>query len=67
MDNKLRLFDGRLEPDRGGQPGEVVEILDGRLLVAARGGCLSLGRVRIGKGKKQPAAEAGLERGDRLT
>ncbi len=64
---RLRLYDGRLEPDRGGQPGEVIGILDGRLLVAARGGCLSLGRVRIGEGKKQPAVEAGLERGDRLT
>jgi methionyl-tRNA formyltransferase len=63
----VRLFDARLEPDRGGVPGAVLALEDGRLLLAARGGSLSLGRLRIGTGPKQPAQEAGLAPGARLT
>jgi methionyl-tRNA formyltransferase len=63
---RVRLFDGHLAPGRGGEPGEVVAIEGGRLLVAARGGALSLGRVRIGEGAKLAAGEGGLTPGDRL-
>ena len=63
----LRLFDARLAPDRGGEPGRVLGLEDGRLLLAARGGCLAVGRVRGPEGSKQPAAEAGIRSGERLT
>jgi methionyl-tRNA formyltransferase len=64
---KLRLFDGRLLPgDPGAPPGSVLGLADGRLLLAARGGRLAVGRVRLGEGKKLSAAEAGLEAGERL-
>ncbi len=46
--------------------GEVVRLDSGAALVAARGGLLRIGRVRIGDGGKRPAAEA-LRVGDRLT
>lgn len=66
-DDEVRLFDARLEGPAEGQPGEVVGVQEGRLRLALRGGCLSIGRVRIGDGKKQPAAEAGLRPGERLS
>ncbi len=62
----LRLFGGRLEADRGGAPGEILGVEDGRLLVGAVGGSLSVAKVRIGSGPKQPAAEADLAPGARL-
>ena len=58
---KVRLFDGSLVP--GGdasKPGTIVGVRDGRLLIAADGGCIAVGRVRIGDGKKVPAAGADL-------
>jgi methionyl-tRNA formyltransferase len=63
----LRLFDGTLAPAAQGEPGEVLGIQDGRLKIAARGGCLVVGRVRIGAGQKLPAAESGIGRGERLS
>lgn len=69
----VRLFDGRLLP--GGPaapPGTLLGLADGRLLVAAAGGRLSIGKLRVGEGAKRPAAEAlgagsgGLEAGERL-
>ena len=63
----LRLFDATLAPAAQGEPGEVLGVEDGRLKIAARGGCLSVGRVRIGGGQKLPAAESGIGRGERLT
>jgi len=73
-DVPVRLFDGRLERAAPGSssaagpepPGTVLGLREGRLLVAARGGRLSIGRLRVGDGAKQPAAEAGLEAGRRL-
>lgn len=63
----LRLFDGRLLPGAvDAEPGSVLGIEDGRLLVAARGGRLAAGRLRLGAGRKQPAAEAGVAAGERL-
>jgi methionyl-tRNA formyltransferase len=64
-DEVVRMFDGRLEGVRDGAPGEVVRVEEGRAWIAARGGCLCVGRVKIGDGKKIPAAE-GLSVGDRL-
>ncbi len=54
----------------GGAPGaaaagEVVRVADGSAWIAAGGGLLRVGRVRIGDGPKQPAGEA-LRAGDRL-
>ncbi len=64
----LRLFDGRLlAGDPGAPPGTVLGLEEGRLLLAARGGRLSIGRLRCGDGPKRPAPEAGLAEGDRLS
>jgi hypothetical protein len=64
----VRLFGGRLEAGRGdGEPGTVLGLEADRLLLAARGGRLSVSRVRVGDGPKQAAAECGLAAGDRLT
>jgi methionyl-tRNA formyltransferase len=64
---KLRLFDARLLPFATDAPaGSVLGLADGRLLLAARGGRLAVGRVRLGEGKKLAAAEAGIAAGDRL-
>jgi methionyl-tRNA formyltransferase len=60
----VRLYDAHLESGEG-TPGEVLALEDGRVRIGARGGCLSVGRVKRGDGKKLPAAE-GLALGDRL-
>lgn len=66
-DETVRLFEARWEPGAGdGEPGTVVAVGDGRLGVAVDGGRISLGKVRLGDGKKGPAAESGLAAGDRL-
>jgi methionyl-tRNA formyltransferase len=64
----LRLFDGRLLPGpaAAAAPGTVLGLEQERLVLAARGGRLAVGRVRHGDGKKLAAAEAGLEAGLRL-
>jgi len=67
----VRLFDVRLERgDVAEAPGTVLGWDGDRLVVAARGGRLAFGRLRIGEGPKQPAREAagaaGLEAGERL-
>ena len=54
---------GRLAGVRGA--GEVVRLADGAAWLAARGGLLRVGRVRVGEGPKQPAADA-LRAGERL-
>ncbi len=67
-EQKVRLFDGRrLVGEGSAAPGTVLGLEDGRLVVAARGGRLALGRVRVGDGPKLPAAEAGLGEGERLS
>jgi methionyl-tRNA formyltransferase len=64
---RVRLFDGRLlAGEAAAPPGAVLEVADGRLLLAARGGRLAVGKVRIGEGPKQPAAQAGIATGERL-
>jgi len=63
----LRLFDGRLLPGAADAPaGSVLGLENGRLVLAARGGRLAVGRLRLGEGKKLAAAESGLEAGQRL-
>jgi hypothetical protein len=46
--------------------GTIIAIDAGRMLVVARDGCLSIGRVRVGDGAKVPVAESPLVVGDRL-
>jgi methionyl-tRNA formyltransferase len=64
---RLRLFDGRLEAGReSARPGTVVAVAEGRLAIAARGGRVSVGRVRRGDGPKQSADLVGIRLGERL-
>jgi len=56
----------RLEEAPDARPGTVVRAEDGALVIAAAGGALRVGRLRVEGGAKQPAAEAGLGPGDRL-
>jgi len=67
----LRLFDGKLLPPVGSEadpPGTIVKIDSEGALIAARGGSLRIGRVRLlDGGKKLRPAEAGLRVKDRLT
>jgi methionyl-tRNA formyltransferase len=64
---RVRLFDAMLASRvPGAAAGTVLALADGRLLVAARGGGLSVGRLRIGDGPKQAAAEAGIAPGERF-
>jgi methionyl-tRNA formyltransferase len=63
----VRCFDAlRLAAAADAPAGTIVAIEGGRLLIAAEGGRISVGRVRIGDGKKIPAGEAGLAVGERL-
>jgi methionyl-tRNA formyltransferase len=65
--DRVRLFGGRLASgESDAPPGTVLALEDGDLLLAARGGRLAVSRLRVGQGKKLPAAEAGLEPGERL-
>jgi len=64
----VRLYGGRLLPgDAAGEPGSVLGVEDGRLVIAALGGRLSAAKLKLGAGKKLPAAEAGLEAGQKLS
>jgi methionyl-tRNA formyltransferase len=66
-EERVRLFDGRLERGPAGAPaGTVVELAAGRLAIAARDGRLTIGKLRRGDGPRQPAADGGLRAGDRL-
>jgi len=63
----VRLFGSQLLPGGSGEPaGTVLGLEDDRLLIAAPGGRLAVARLRVGDGKKEPAADAGLATGDRL-
>ncbi|MCL4684632.1 methionyl-tRNA formyltransferase [Myxococcota bacterium] len=64
---RVRLFDARVASAGASEaPGTVVGFEDGRLRVAARGGDLSIGKLRVGAGAKLAASSAGLEIGERL-
>ena len=63
----VRFFDAvRVEGGADAPAGTIVAIEEGRLVIAAEGGRISVGRVRIADGKKVPAGEAGLAVGERL-
>ncbi len=64
---KLRLYDAaRLEGPAEAPAGTIVAIEEGRLVIAAEGGRVSVGRVRIGDGPKIAAGEGGLSVGEQL-
>jgi methionyl-tRNA formyltransferase len=64
---RVRLFDARLAAgDAGAAPGTVLGVEAGRLAIAARGGRVTIGRLRVGDGAKVAAADAGLEAGETL-
>lgn len=63
----VRLFDVRLARGSAAEPpGSLLGLQEGRLLLAAEGGRLSVGRLRVGDGAKLPPAEAGISPGERL-
>jgi len=66
----LQVFAARQQVGGGGAPGEVTQIKDEGVVVAANGGEILVGRVRAGDGKKMPAREfvdaSGLKKGTRL-
>lgn len=67
----VRLFDARLIGELPAEaPGTVLGLVAGRLQLAAAGGRLAIGKLRIGPGGKVAAAEAfgpgGVEAGERL-
>jgi methionyl-tRNA formyltransferase len=64
---RVRCFDARREPEGlPAPPGTVLRAEGGALLLAAQGGALRVGRMRVGDGAKAAAAESGLAPGDRL-
>ena len=66
-DRTLRLFDGRrIEGEVSAEPGTIVSADENGRVVAAKGGRIAVGRVRVGEGKKLPAASVGLTVGERL-
>jgi methionyl-tRNA formyltransferase len=66
-DARVRCFDARLvRRATSAAPGSVLGFAGERLVLAARGGQLSIGKLRIGEGAKQPAAAAGLAPRERL-
>jgi len=68
-DVQLSVFDSTIA-DGSGEPGEVLEVSDAGITIAAQGGAVRVGRVRAGKDKKIPGAEyageSGLSAGTKL-
>ena len=63
----VRLFDARVVTTTTSEaPGTVIGLEDGRLRIAARGGSLAVGKLRVGDGAKLAASAGGLEIGERL-
>jgi methionyl-tRNA formyltransferase len=64
---RVRLYDARLEP---GAPvaaaGTVLGLETGRLAIAACGGRVTVGKLRVGDAAKVAASAAGVEAGERL-
>jgi len=68
---RVRLFDARfVTGESGAEPGTLLGLEDGRLVVAASGGRVAVGKLRVGDGPKGAAAAifeaAGVEAGERL-
>ncbi len=64
----VRFFDARVVAAGAGDApgGTVIGLDDGRLVLAARGGHISIGKLRVGSGAKVAAGAGGLEIGERL-
>lgn len=63
----IRLFDARLVAgDAHVAPGTIVQVDVDFLVIAAHGGALRVGRVKLGEGKKVAPGETALRTGDRL-
>jgi methionyl-tRNA formyltransferase len=63
----VRLFDAKLLPGASSEPsGTVIAREGGALVLAAGGGRLAVGRVRMGDGKKIAAADSEIAPGHRL-
>jgi len=55
---KVRIYDARVDPSESGKkPGEVLAIEEGGLQIAARGGMIKVGKLRVDKGEKVGATE----------
>ncbi len=64
----VRLFDCRLVEEVSPEaPGTLLGLVEGKILISALGGTLSVGRVRVGDTKKIAAALSGLEPGRKLS
>ena len=68
---RVRCFDARLATGSvDAEPGTVLGVEDGRLVVAAHGGLVAIGKLRVGDGAKAAAAaifaSGGVEAGERL-
>jgi methionyl-tRNA formyltransferase len=68
---KVRFYDARMVPSPSDKkPGEIVAIDEGGLQIAARGGMIKVGKLRVDKGEKIGAMEfaqtVGLKVGDRF-
>jgi len=67
-DRVVRFFDSTPSDEASdAAPGSVLRADGSALRVAAPGGVLRVGRMRVDDGKKGPAAESGIAPGDRLT
>ncbi len=67
-DQSVRLYDAQWVDRSHSEPaGTLLGFEQGKLLIAARGGIVAVGRVRVGPGKKVLAGDAGLEIGRRLS
>ena len=64
----VRMFDCRLVEEESPElPGTLLGLVGDKLLISAHGGALSIGRVRVGDGKKVAAGLSGLEPGRKLS
>lgn len=68
---KLQFYDSRKERARTfgavrGKIGEILGVEEGRLVIAAQGGRILAGKVKLGDGKKVAATEAGIQAGQIL-
>lgn len=64
---RVRLYDARHAAGAtDAEPGTVLGLDAGRLAIAARGGRVTVGKLRVGDGAKVAAASAGVEAGERL-
>ena len=68
---KVRLYDARMMPSATGKkPGEIIAIGEEGLQIAAKGGTITVGKLRVDKGEKvgtmEFARSVGLKVGDRF-